>query len=52
MSSWLVRVRVYECPAVIAELTLVHPLEETQVLASTVFVVPDVLSFSVAVAQS
>jgi hypothetical protein len=43
---------VQESPAVIAWVTFTQPELDTQVLASTVVVVPVVLFFSVAVAQS
>jgi len=50
--SWLVSVSVYECPAMIAVVTCCHPELATQVGASGVLVVPEVLSVSVTVVQS
>ena len=51
-SSWLVSASVYECPAMIPVVTCCHPELETQVGGSGVLVVPEVLSVSVADAQS
>ncbi len=52
MSSWLVKVKVTECPAVTEAVTCDHVPVFVQVSASGVVVVLLVLSFSVAVAQS
>ena len=52
MSSWSMRVSVYECPPVSVNDVLFHTPVLLQVLASRVVVVPVVLSLSVAVAQS
>ena len=51
MSSWLVRVRVKLCPAVIVTVTEVHALL-VHTFASGIDVVPEVLSRSEPVAQS
>jgi len=52
LSSWSLRVSVYECEATSVADALFHSPVLLQVLAKTVVVVPVVLSLSVAVAQS
>src|SRR5207302_7715100 len=52
LSSWLVSVSVYTCPAVTAAVTCTQPAPFVHVFASGVVVTPVVSSLSVAVAQS